>query len=180
MSRALVTGGTGFIGSHVSRHLLTQKVTVRCLVRPQSNRANLDGLEVEYVLGDLRDAASLQLGLRDCDYLFHVAADYRIWALHPEELDKTNVEGTRQLFRAAKEAGLKRIVYTSSVAAVGRPPSNGHLGVGREDLDPTPDQLVGPYKKSKFASDLLARDFARQGLPLVLVNPSPPIGSPHI
>src|SRR2546423_6020175 len=102
MVRALVTGGTGFIGSHVARHLLKQKIAVRCLVRPSSNRANLDGLEVEYVLGDLWDAASLRLAVKDCDYLFHVAADYRIWALHPEELDKTNVEGTRQLFQAAQ------------------------------------------------------------------------------
>lgn len=180
MTKALVTGGTGFIGSHVVRHLLKQKVPVRCLVRAQSNRANLAGLDLEYVIGDLQDPSSFKTALRDCDTLFHVAADYRLWALHPEEMDRVNIEGTRRLFQAAGVAGIRRIVYTSSVAAVGRPCVNGHLGVGQEELDPTPDQLVGPYKRSKFASDLLARDFARQGLPVVVVNPSTPIGSGDI
>jgi len=180
MTSALVTGGTGFIGSHVVRQLLSRHIAVRCLVRAQSNRRNLDGLDVSYVLGDLRDAASLRLALRDCDQLYHIAADYRIWTRHPKEMERTNVEGTRQLFEAAGEAGLKRIVFTSSVAAVGRPESNGHLGIGREDLDPTPGQLVGPYKRSKFASDQLAREFARKGLPIVIVNPAAPIGSHDI
>ena len=178
--RALVTGGTGFIGSHVVRRLLKQKIAVRCLIRAGSKRANLDGLEVEYVVGDLQDAPSLELALRDCQRLFHVAADYRLWALHPEEMFRINVEGTRRLLQAAGEAGLEKIVYTSSVAAVGRPAADGRLGIGREDLDPTPEQLVGPYKRSKFESDLLARNFARKGLPLVIVNPAAPIGSRDI
>src|ERR1700687_2126091 len=118
--RALVTGGTGFIGSHVVRQLLAQKIPVRCLIRASSKRSNLDDLEVEYVVGDLQDPESLKLALRDCDRLFHVAADYRLWALHPKEMDRINVEGTRALFHAAGDAGLKKIVYTSSVAAVGR------------------------------------------------------------
>src|SRR5205823_1942770 len=108
--------------------------------------------------------------------LFHVAADYRLWARDPDEMARTNVQGSQNILQAAADAGLERVVYTSSVAAVGRPESNGQLGVGREELDPLPDQLVGPYKRSKFASDLLAREFARKGLPVVIVNPSAPIG----
>jgi len=178
--RALVTGGTGFIGSHVVRKLLAHKMPVRCLIRAASKRTNLAGLEVEYIVGDLQDKASLQLALRDCDQLFHVAADYRLWALHPLELERTNVEGTRVLFQAAAAARISKIVYTSSVSAIGRPHENGHLGIGREELDPVPDELIGPYKRSKFASDKLARDFAAQGLPIVIVNPSTPIGARDI
>jgi len=176
MSKALVTGGTGFIGSHIVRRLLKEKMAVRCLVRPSSNRANLAGLEVEYVLGDLRDRPSLEMALRDCDLLFHAAADYRLWARDPAELARVNVEGSRALFEAAGAAHLQKIVFTSSVAAVGRPPANGRPGIGTEALDPSSEQLIGAYKKSKFASDRLARDFAAQGLPIVLVNPAAPIG----
>src|SRR5258708_881267 len=143
MSKALVTGGTGFIGSHVVRRLLKEQVVVRCLVRPGSNRSNLEGLDVEFAEGDLRDAASLRGAVSGCEMLFHVAADYRLWALDPEELERTNVEGSRQLLEAAATEGVKRVVFTSSVAAVGRPHSNGNVGVGREELDPTPEQLVG-------------------------------------
>ncbi len=180
MNKVLVTGGTGFIGSHVVRQLIARQVPVRCLVREASNRFNLQGLNVEFTVGDLRDSASLETALRDCDMLFHVAADYRIWARDPEEMQRTNVEGTRRLLQAAAEAQIKKVVYTSSVAAIGRPASNGHVGIGREDLDPTPVQLVSAYKKSKFASDTMARDFARQGLPVVIVNPAAPIGSQDI
>jgi len=206
--QALVTGGTGFIGSHVVRQLLKQKINVRCLVREGSRRSNLDGLGVSYVIGDLRDAHSLKVALMDCRMLFHVAADYRLWAPDPAEMNRVNIEGTRALFQAAGDAGLEKIVYTSSVAAVGRPPSPpaplphegdrahhnpysapspGSLreggrrpGEGFEELDPTPDQLIGPYKQSKFASDILARDFAKQGLPLVIVNPAAPIGAQDV
>src|SRR4051812_27092043 len=180
MTQALVTGGTGFIGSHVVRRLLAERMTVRCLVRPGSNRQNLQSLDVEYAEGDLNDPTSLKRAAAGCRRLFHVAADYRIWARHPAELERTNVEGTRQILRAAADAGMERILFTSSVAAVGRPPDNGHLGIGREDLDPTPEQQVGAYKRSKFASDVLAREFARQGLPVVIVNPAAPIGSHDI
>src|SRR5262245_28171483 len=116
--RALVTGGTGFIGSHVVRALLAKKISVRCLVRPGSTRANLDGLEVEYVVGDLADHASLKVAVKDCDQLFHVAADYRLWAPNPEEMDRINVDGSRALLDAAGEAGVKKIIFTSSVSAV--------------------------------------------------------------
>jgi dihydroflavonol-4-reductase len=209
--KALVTGGTGFIGSHVARKLIAEKVPVRCLVRDSSKRANLAGLDVDYVTGDLTDAASLKHALVGCDTLFHVAADYRLWAPKPEDMDRINVEGTRDLMRAAADAGVKKIVYTSSVAAVGRLASpspelrtpsplsrervsdspspylrekglgdEGEGGLGYEGLDPTPAHLIGPYKKSKFASELVARDFAAQGLPIVIVNPSAPIGSHDI
>src|ERR1017187_937466 len=110
--RALVTGATGFIGSHVVRRLLKQKIQVRCLIRGASNRANLDGLEVSYVFGDLQAPASLKLALRDCDTLFHVAADYRLWAPDPQAMHRINVEGTRLLLQAAADAKLERIVYT--------------------------------------------------------------------
>src|SRR6266700_6753828 len=108
--KALVTGGTGFIGSHVARKLIAEKVPVRCLIRGSSNRANLAGLDVECVAGDLTDAASLKQALRGCDTLFHVAADYRLWAPRPAEMDRINVEGTKDLLRAAAEAGVKKIV----------------------------------------------------------------------
>src|SRR4029077_11395304 len=159
MTKALVTGGTGFIGSHVVRRLLAEQGAVRCLARPGSNRANLSELDVEIIEGDLNDPASLRRALSGCTLLFHVAADYRIWARHPEELERTNVQGTRHILQAAKEAKLDRVVFTSSVAAVGRPESNGQIGIGREDLDPTPEQLIGAYKRSKLASDRLAREF---------------------
>lgn len=175
-----MTGGTGFIGSHVVRRLLAENIGVRCLVRPQSPRKNLEGLEIEYVLGDLRDPASLRLAVRDCDWLFHVAADYRLWVRDPEAMDRVNIEGTRQLFEAAGNAGIQRIVFTSSVSAIGRPPADGGLGIGNETLDPSPEHLIGPYKRSKFLSDKLARDMAHQGLPIVIVNPSTPVGTRDI
>lgn len=180
MNKALVTGGTGFIGSHVVRRLLREGVPVRCLVRPRSNRANLKDLKVDLIEGDLTDSASLRWAIAGCDTIFHVAADYRLWALHPEEIDRINVQGTRNLLQEAVTARVSRVVYTSSVAAVGRPENNGKLGVGDERFDPTPAQLVSPYKRSKLASELVAREFARKGLPVVIVNPSAPIGSHDI
>jgi len=180
MPRALVTGGTGFIGSHVVRRLLKEKIRVRCLIRAASNRSNLNGLEVEYVIGDLREPESLRLALRDCDWLFHAAADYRIWSRYAADMQATNVDGTRALFQAAGDVHIQKIVYTSSVAAVGRPMTDGVTGIGNETLDPTPRQLTGAYKRTKFEADRLARDFARQGLPIVIVNPAAPIGSHDI
>jgi dihydroflavonol-4-reductase len=180
MPKALVTGGTGFIGSHVVRHLLRQGVAVRCLTRASSNRKNLEGLSVEFAVGDLQDPSSLSAAVRGCDFLFHVAADYRLWVRDTAEMDRTNIEGSRHLFEAASKAGVKKIIYTSSVSAIGRPVTPSGLGVGTEALDPTPDQLVGPYKKSKFMADQLARDFAGRGTPVVIVNPSTPVGTNDI
>jgi len=176
MPKALVTGGTGFVGAHVVRHLLARDCQVRCLVRAHSNRSNLSALPVELAVGDLRDRESLRAAVRGCDLVFHVAADYRLWAADPAEMRRVNVDGANQLFEAATEAGVRRIVFTSSVAAVGRPAG----GVGNEDLDPAPAQQISPYKKSKFASDRLAREWAARGAPIVIVNPSTPIGSMDI
>jgi dihydroflavonol-4-reductase len=181
MTKALVTGGTGFIGSHVVRRLLKEGMAVRCLARPGSSRRNLEGLSVEISEGDLQDRPSLDRAAAGCDHLFHVAADYRIWARHPEELIRSNVEGTRNMLEAAAQAGIKRVVFTSSVAAVGRPVlSDGTLGVGREELDPPPGQQVGIYKQTKFQADLVAREYAKKGLPVVIVCPAAPIGSHDI
>lgn len=180
MSKALVTGGTGFIGSHVVRRVIREGLDVRCLVRPGSQRRNLENLSIEFAEGDLNDAASLKKAMSGCSILFHVAADYRIWAKDPQELIRTNVQGSRDLLQAAADAGVQKVVFTSSVAAVGRPITNGQMGIGREELDPPKDQLIGAYKQSKFASDQVAREFAKKGLPVIIVNPSTPIGSQDI
>src|SRR5262245_39041266 len=121
MTRALVTGGTGFVGSHVVRRLLREGLAVRCLVRPGSVRKNLEGLSVELAEGDLQDAASLRVAVAGCDQLYHVAADYRLWVKDPKTMMRSNVEGTRALLQSAADAGVSKIVVTSSVAAVGRP-----------------------------------------------------------
>jgi dihydroflavonol-4-reductase len=171
--RALVTGATGFVGSAVARRLLAEGFIVRVLARPGSDRRNLAGLEVEVAEGNLTDAASLQRACAGCDALFHVAADYRLWAPNPEELYQANVEGTRALLQAAKNAGVGRIVYTSSVAVLGIPKDGTP---GNEDTPVTVDDMIGHYKRSKFLAEEVAREFARDGLPLVIVNPSTPIG----
>ena len=180
MAKALVTGGTGFIGTHVVRRLIKEGLDVRCLVRGGSNQRNLAGLQVEFSPGDLNDPTSLRKAVSGCTLLFHVAADYRLWAKNPAELEKTNVQGTRDILQAAAEAGVSKVVYTSSVAAVGRPVENGRLGIGHEELDPSKAQQIGPYKRSKFASELVARNFAKRGLNIVIVNPSTPIGAQDI
>lgn len=177
MKKVLVTGGTGFVGAHVVRAALKAGVGVRCLVRPRSNRANLQGLTVEIVEGDLLDRPSLRRAVAGCDTVFHAAADYRLWVPDGAVMIHTNVQGARHLLETAEEAGVQRVVFTSSVAAVGRPLQNGGYGIGREDIDPPQEQQIGPYKKSKFLSELVAREFAWKGFPVVIVNPSTPIGA---
>jgi dihydroflavonol-4-reductase len=171
--RALVTGATGFVGSAVARRLLAEGFTVRVLARPGSDRRNLAGLDLEVAEGNLTDEASLQRACAGCDALFHVAADYRLWAPNPQELYQANVEGTRALLQAARGAGVKRVVYTSSVAVLGIPKDGTP---GDEDTPVTVDDMIGHYKRSKFLAEEVAREFAQQGLPLVIVNPSTPIG----
>jgi dihydroflavonol-4-reductase len=170
---ALVTGATGFVGSAVARRLLAEGYAVRVLARPGSDRRNLAGLEVEVAEGNLTDAASLKRACAGCAALFHVAADYRTWAPKPEELYQANVEGSRALMRAALKAGVGRVVYTSSVAVLGIPKDGTP---GDENTPVTVDDMIGHYKRSKFLAEQAVREFLEQGLQVVIVNPSTPIG----
>ncbi len=170
----LVTGATGFVGSAVVRRLLAAGERVRALVRPGSNRRNLNGLKVEAVTGDLRDPASIERALTGCRGLYHLAADYRLWATHPNELYETNVTGTKNIMIAAASAGVGRIVYTSSVATLG-------LNTGGNPADEkTPVSLadmIGHYKRSKFLAEEEVRRLVRDSsLPAITVNPSLPVG----
>jgi dihydroflavonol-4-reductase len=171
--KALVTGATGFVGSAVARRLLREGCRVRVLARAGSDRRNLQGLELEVVEGDLTDAASLVRACDGCEALFHVAADYRLWAPEPEQLYQTNVEGTRALMEAARQAGVARIVYTSSVATLGIP-ADGRPG--DESTEVALSDMVGHYKRSKFLAEALVQRYADEGLPVVIVNPSTPVG----
>ena len=169
----LVTGGTGFVGSHIVRALLERDRAVRCLVRPQSRRDNLAGLPVEIVEGDLTDAASLARAVAGVDTLYHVAADYRLWAKDPNELYRANVGGTHLLLEAAAAARVRRVVYTSSVAALGLNPDGSPAN---ETTPVVRDRIIGHYKKSKYDAERVAEAWARRGLPVVVVSPSTPIG----
>jgi dihydroflavonol-4-reductase len=171
--RALVTGATGFVGAAVARALLREGWEVRALARKGSDRSNLRPIPVEVVAGDLADSASLAQAIAGCEALFHVAADYRLGAFDPRELYKTNVEGTRNILSAAREAGVRRIVYTSSVATIGIPADGTP---GSEDTVATLADMIGHYKRSKFQAEEVAREAARAGLPVVIVNPSTPVG----
>jgi dihydroflavonol-4-reductase len=171
--RALVTGATGFVGSAVARRLLRDGHHVRVLARAGSDRRNLQGLDVEVVEGDLTKPSTLLPACDSCDALFHVAADYRLWAPDPSELYRANVDGTRAILEAARRVGVPRIVYTSSVAALGIPKD----GTPGSEITPVSvDDMIGHYKRSKFLAEEEARKFAAEGLPIVIVNPSTPIG----
>jgi len=171
--KALVTGATGFVGSAVTRRLLRDGNDVSVLVRATSDRRNLQGLDVRVVEGDLTQPNSLRQACDGCDALFHVAADYRLWTREPEQLYRANVEGTRALLEAALQTGVSRIVYTSSVATLGIP-KNG--SAGNETTPVALSDMVGHYKRSKFLAEEIARAFAAEGLPIVIVNPSTPLG----
>jgi dihydroflavonol-4-reductase len=169
----LVTGGTGFVGAHVVRALLGQGRAVRCLVRPGSRRDNLEGLDVELVTGDLTDPASLSRALTGVETLYHVAADYRLWARDPQELYRANVGGTENILAAAQAAGVSKVVYTSSVAALGLRDD----GSAADETTPVRrERIIGHYKKSKYDAERVAERWAGRGLPVVIVNPSTPIG----
>ncbi|MGI8971746.1 MAG: hopanoid-associated sugar epimerase [Dehalococcoidia bacterium] len=170
---ALVTGGTGFIGGRLVRRLVERGASVRVLARASSRRDLLADLAVEYVEGDLRDPVSLQAAVRGCRRVFHVAADYRLWSRHPEDLYATNVQGTRHLIEAAVVAGVERIVYTSSVGALGLP-ADGRPG--DENTPATLGDMVGHYKRSKFQAEQEVLRLAGTGAPVVLVPPSTPVG----
>jgi dihydroflavonol-4-reductase len=173
MSRILVTGGTGFVGHHVARRLVQEGYEVRVLARPASPRGLLRDLPVEIVRGDLTDPASLQPAVAGCSAVCHVAADYRLWARHPEELYRSNVDGTEQLLLASREAGVERVVYTSTVGTLDFS-RNGKPATEDDNADPA--TLAGPYKKSKFMAEQVALRFAREGYPVVIVSPSAPVG----
>jgi dihydroflavonol-4-reductase len=166
---ALVTGASGFVGWHVAKLLIDRGYRVRTLVRSSSKVQELD---VECVTGDLRDPASLTRAADGCGLVFHVAADYRLWSKHPEELYQSNVAGTRNMLTAAKAAGVERFVYTSTVGCIGIPPG----GIGDEQQPVSLDQMAGDYKRSKFMAEQVALEFARGGFPVVIVNPTAPMG----
>jgi dihydroflavonol-4-reductase len=165
----LVTGASGFIGWHVARLLSERGHKVRALVRPSSK---LRELEVEPVTGDLRDAESLDRAVAGCGLVFHVAADYRLWARDANELYRSNVDGTRNLLEAARRHGIDRLVYTSTVGCIGVPKG----GLGDETVPVTLGEMSGAYKRSKFLAEKVALEFAGSGLPVVVVNPTAPVG----
>jgi dihydroflavonol-4-reductase len=170
---SLVTGATGFVGSAVARALLARGHRVRVLARPNSDRRNLAGLAVEIAEGAMEDPRSLARAVAGCRYVYHVAANYRIWVPDPAPMFRANVEGTRDLLAAALEAGVERVVYTSSVATLGLVAG----GSADEETPSSIDDMIGPYKQSKYAAEEVVRELVRErGLPVVIVNPSTPVG----
>ncbi len=169
----LVTGGTGFVGAHLVRLLTERGERVRVLARATSDRRLLDGLDVEWVEGDLTDVESLFCAVDGCQTVYHCAADYRLYARDPSSLYRVNVEGTKAIFQACREHKVEKIVYTSSVAALAVPPG----GRVSDESDRTDlGSVVGHYKRSKFLAQEVAIEAASQGLPVVIVNPSTPVG----
>jgi dihydroflavonol-4-reductase len=172
--KTLVTGGTGFVGANVVRALLKRGVEVRALVRPRSDTRNLDSLEVEVVAGDLRDRGSLEAALAGCDMVYHVAAMYTLWTRNPGEIYDSNVTGTINILEAAGQAGVQKIVYTSSVATIGLPKDGTP---GTEEVPLPPEDMVSDYKRSKYLAEQEVLKYAQRGLPVVIVNPSFPVGA---
>lgn len=183
--KAFVTGATGFLGSHVARVLVEQGAELRLLVRPTSDLRNLEGLKADRVVGDLRDAASIEKALSGCDVVFHVAADYRLWVRDPGEMYRSNVEGTRSLLEAARKQGVRRVVYTSSVATMGFSSGSNHSSskdgrVADEESPVSLADMIGHYKRSKFMAEQVAVAAAKTGVDVVIVNPTTPIGERDI
>jgi dihydroflavonol-4-reductase len=182
MRPVLVTGASGFLGWHVARLLVERGFQVRALVRPASR---VEALDVESVTGDLRDPDSLARAAAGCQVVYHVAADYRLWAKDPSELYRSNVDGTRNLLEAARRAGVERVVYTSTVGCIGipirpLPDGRGSVPMGDETTPVALDDMAGHYKRSKFLAEQVALGFAREGFPVVIVNPTAPVGDHDI
>lgn len=171
--KALVTGATGFVGAAVARALIRTGVEVRVLARADADPTNLEGLPVERVAGDLRDKESLRNSLSGCHHLYHVAAHYALWAKAPSIFYDINVGGTRNLLEAAREVGIERTVYCSTIGAIGLPPGGG---LGTETTPVSLEQMAGHYKRSKYLAEQEVHKLAKEGLPVVIVNPSAPVG----
>lgn len=173
----LVTGATGFLGSHVARLLVERGEQVRVLARPSSDRRALAGLNVEVAAGDLRNEHSLGQALEGVRCVYHVAADYRLWARNSQEIYESNVGGTRNLMDAAARAGCERVVYTSTVATIAvHRAGQGEGGLPDERISSQLDEMIGHYKRSKWQAEQCAVDAAKRGLPVVIVNPTAPVG----
>ena len=175
--KAFVTGATGFVGSHVARYLAGQGAELRLLVRPTSLTANLEGIAGERVMGDLRDPGSLRKAMSGCDVVFHVAADYRLWTRDPGEMYRSNVEGTRNIIQLAQQTGVRRVIYTSSVATMG---FTGNGGLADESSPVALSDMIGHYKRSKFQAEQVALQAGRGGAGVVVVNPTTPVGERDI
>jgi dihydroflavonol-4-reductase len=168
----LVTGAAGFLGSHVARQLVARGESLRVLLRPSSNNRAISDLPLEYVTGDLRDAAALDRAMNGAKRVFHVAADYRLWAKNPQEIYDSNVGGTRNLLAAAKKASVDQVIYTSTVAtiAVDRPE------LPNETTDTKLDEMIGHYKRSKWMAEQEVLRAAKEGLPAIVAMPTTPVG----
>jgi dihydroflavonol-4-reductase len=171
--KAFITGATGFVGSHVARALAAEGAELRLLVRSTSRMDNIAELNAEVATGDLREPASLKQAMSGCEFVFHVAADYRLWVRDPEQMYRANVEGTRAVIEAAQASGVRRVIYTSSVATMGFT-SEGHIAT--EETPVSLRDMVGHYKRSKFMAEQVALEAGRKGANVVVVNPSTPIG----
>jgi dihydroflavonol-4-reductase len=168
-----VTGATGFIGSHVVRQLLLRGDCVRILARNSSRKSNIEAFGCEIAIGDLKDENSLLRCIQGCRRVFHVAADYRLWVRNPQEIYDNNVGGTRNLLSACCEAGIEKVVYTSTVGTIGLRED----GIPADEESPVKlDDMIGHYKRSKFMAEQVAREFAASGLPVIIVNPTTPVG----
>lgn len=175
--KVFITGATGFVGSHVAQLLAAQGADLRLLVRSSSRTENLAGLQGERVTGDLRDADSLKKAMQGCEFVFHVAADYRLWVRDPEQMYRANVEGTRAMIRAAQESRVRRMIYTSSVATMGFT----RQGQVADEASPVSlKDMVGHYKRSKFMAEQIALEAGRGGANVVVVNPTTPVGEQDI
>ena len=175
--KCFVTGATGFLGSHVARQLLARGGDLRLLIRSTSRLDNIADIAAERVVGELRDLDSLKKGMAGCEFVFHVAADYRLWSLNSQELYDSNVEGTRNILQAARDSGVRRVIYTSSVATMGFG-NNGRLTDEKSPV--TLSNMIGDYKRSKFLAEQLVIEAGRSGRNVVMVNPTTPVGERDI